>query len=75
MTQEEASKLAHAIRFIDSGCDTCIRNFCNKLNSSNLGFNWIVGSGESIIIQPDWSDDPEDAFQMSLPTVTAEPSK
>lgn len=71
MTQEEADKLAAAIRTVDGGCSVCVSNLCERLNAMGFGFIWTVDGDEDVVEQPEWSDDPEDASTHYWPVVTA----
>ena len=74
MTQDEADKIAAVIRTADNGCPFCIQNLCDRLNRSGLGFVFERTDGQvTERNQPDWSDDPEDAFELEFPEVVARP--
>ena len=53
MTYEEAEKLAEIIETIDRNCDTCIRDFCDKLNAVFHIFHFkVIDEGQvKVVVQ------------------------
>ena len=61
MTLEEAQKVARIVGTADGGCRSCCNALVDQLNKVSLGFRF-TRTDEWHSEQPDWSNDPADAF-------------
>lgn len=65
MTPEEAEMVGLIAGRADAGCSTCVDKQIAALNAAFPMFVWEVTDRRQMA-QPDWSDDPNDAFDIGL---------
>lgn len=76
MTQDEANKVAAVIRTADGGCSSCVSELCRRMTAAGLGFDFtMTGRNVEEVVQPDWSDDPDDGYTQPWPEVVANPAE
>lgn len=60
MTLDEAKKVADVIATADEGCAICVDNLCERMTAAFPQFQF-ARSDDGLMIQPAWSDHPDDA--------------
>lgn len=60
-----AKKIGEIISPTDGGCHHCVGGLIDRLNSAFPEYDFFI-SDDKFLVQPDWSDDPEDAQSYPL---------
>lgn len=69
MTLDDMQAVTDIMVRADGGCSTCVAELMGALEAKFPQFAWSAEADREITVQPDWSEDPEDARTFDSYTV------